>query len=118
MSWYKQALHELTKGRDVALINRGSSMRGLIEDGQIVILGPVSGTEIKTGDMVMARIRKGRFIVHLVQDISGKRYLIGNNLGGLDGWVTSDALYGIVKNVLDEIPQGTAMKLLDENDAT
>lgn len=83
-------------------------MRGLIEDGQIVILCPVSCDELKTGDIVLVRIRKERFIVHLIQDISDGNYLIGNNIGGVDGWVTPDAIYGKAIEISDE--------LLDEND--
>ncbi len=115
MTWYKTALKELSEGKDVALINRGESMRGLIEDGQIVILGPVSHDDLKIGDIVMARLRKGRFIVHLIQDIGERKYLIGNNIGGFDGWVTPDAIYAKGRKVVDEIVDESAIKMVDEN---
>ncbi|MDA3926045.1 MAG: S24/S26 family peptidase [Kiritimatiellae bacterium] len=84
-AWHKTALAELAKGNDVAVINRGSSMRGLVEDGQVIIISPVSISDIKKGDVALVRIKRGRFLIHLVKDIENSKYLIGNNIGGLDG---------------------------------
>jgi len=106
----------LSQNKEIALINRGGSMRGVIEDGQIVILGPVAEQDLRVGDAVMVRIRKERFIVHMIQDIADHHYLIGNNIGGTDGWVTSDAIYAKMIRVVNELPEGNDMELVDEKD--
>jgi hypothetical protein len=61
-------------------------MRGRIESGQLVILAPVKLADIAVGDIVFVRW-KGNYLLHLVRDIQDNRYLIGNNLGKLNGWV-------------------------------
>ncbi|MCA9710545.1 MAG: hypothetical protein KDK70_32185 [Myxococcales bacterium] len=49
------------------------------------------------GDAVLCRVR-GRGYLHLVKAVQGHgaacRYLIGNNRGGLNGWVPRAAIYG------------------------
>jgi hypothetical protein len=48
---------------------------------------------------------KGNVYVHLVKAIRGhgdqRRYLIGNNRGGLNGWVNRAAIHGVVVAVED-----------------
>jgi hypothetical protein len=50
-------------------------------------------------DVVFVRIRRDRYLTHLVKDISEGRYLIGNNLGKIDGWVDGSAILGKVVRV-------------------
>jgi len=46
------------------------------------------------GDIVLCRVR-GREYLHLVKAVQDRRYLIGNNRGGTNGWVGRAAVYGI-----------------------
>jgi len=116
MSWYKTALSRLAAGKKVVIVNRGASLRGLVEDGQLVIVEPVITRSVCIGEIVLARIRKGRFVMHLVKDIKDSlRYLIGNNIGGLDGWVSVDAVYGRICKILNE-PSDFAGLTIDEYD--
>jgi len=75
-------------------------MRGRIESGQLVTLDPHLQPE--TGDAVLCRV-KGNTYVHLVKAVQGngdkRRYLIGNNRGGTNGWTTT--IYGVVTDVRD-----------------
>jgi hypothetical protein len=36
----------------------------------------------------------GRQYLHLVKAIQGPRFLIGNNRGRTNGWITGSAIYG------------------------
>jgi len=75
-------------------------MRGRIESGQLVTLDP--NKEPGVGDAVLCRC-KGNTYVHLVKAIQGhgkkRRFLIGNNRGGTNGWTTT--IYGVVIDVRD-----------------
>jgi hypothetical protein len=87
MSWVKDTLSALCQGQSVSVRPQGGSMRGLIESGQLVTLAPVKLSDIAVGDVVFVRW-KGNYLLHLVKDIQDHRYLIGNNVGKLNGWVT------------------------------
>jgi len=77
-------------------------MRGRIESGQLVTLDP--GPEPDIGDAVLCRCR-GSHYIHLVKAVVGhgsaRRFLIGNNRGGINGWVSRTAIFGVVTNVAD-----------------
>ncbi len=77
-------------------------MRGRIESGQLVTLDPSREPEV--ADAVLCRC-KGNVYVHLVKAIQGhgdaRRFLIGNNRGGINGWVGRAAIYGVVIAVGD-----------------
>ncbi len=73
-------------------------MRGRINSGQLVTLDPARIPEV--GDAVLCRVR-GNVYLHLVKAIQGhgekRRYLIGNNLGKINGWTAT--VYGVVTKV-------------------
>ncbi|WP_163997670.1 hypothetical protein [Pyxidicoccus caerfyrddinensis] len=68
-------------------------MRGRIEDGQRVTLGPVDPQEVDTGDVVLVRW-KGGVLLHLVKQATKDRVLIGNNVGRINGWAQRTAVVG------------------------
>ena len=68
-------------------------MRGRIEDGQLVTLGPVDPAAVKAGDVVLVRW-KGGVLLHLVKEATRERLLIGNNLGRVNGWVRRQDVVG------------------------
>jgi hypothetical protein len=95
MGWVNDALKELTAGRSVQVRPFGGSMRGRIESGQLVTLVPVDPASVQVGDAVLVQWR-GNYLLHLVKDIDGDQFLIGNNLGKINGWVSSGAIRGKV----------------------
>lgn len=61
-------------------------MRGLIESGDLVTLAPVSPGEVRINDVVLVRW-KGHYLLHVVREIRGDEFVIGNNLGKINGTV-------------------------------
>jgi hypothetical protein len=50
------------------------------------------------GDIVLVRVN-GRVYLHLIKAVGGGRFLIGNNKGGVNGWVGPNAIYGVATAV-------------------
>ena len=76
-------------------------MKPRIESGNLVTVSPEVG-ELQTDDIVFCKV-KGNCYVHLIKAIKQQEestlYLIGNNRGGVNGWVGSAAIYGKVTDV-------------------
>jgi hypothetical protein len=95
MGWVKDALKELESGQAVQVRPSGGSMRGRIESGRLVTLAPVDLQEIIVDDVVLVRWQ-GNYLLHLVKEIKDGQFLIGNNLGKINGWVSAEAICGKV----------------------
>jgi hypothetical protein len=95
MSWATHAKEALRRGERVQIRPRGHSMSGKVNDGDRVTLAPVDPATLKVGDIVLVRVH-GADYLHLVKAIDRSRFLIGNNRGGVNGWVDPHAIYGIV----------------------
>ena len=93
MSWAMPAITTLRAGESIVIRPRGNSMRGRVNDGDRVTVAPVSPADLQVGDIVLVRVR-GNDYLHLIKAIDGLRYLIGNNRGGINGWVGASAIYG------------------------
>lgn len=87
------AVEELKAGRSVTVALRGNSMTPLVESGQKVTLDPSVWEELNIDDIVLCKV-KGRIYLHKIVSIRGDQFLIGNNHGGINGWVGSHAIYG------------------------
>jgi hypothetical protein len=99
--WVNAAMKELAAGRQVQVRPYGGSMRGRIESGQLVTLAPVDPASVQAGDVVLVQW-KGKYLLHLVKEVSGDQFLIGNNLGKTNGWVSAQAVRGIVVAVAQQ----------------
>lgn len=96
MSWASRYIEVLKIGVTVNFRPRGNSMAGKVESGELVTVKPLDyDEELKVGSIVLCRVR-GRDYLHLIKAIKGKQYQIGNNRGGINGWVTSNSIYGIL----------------------
>lgn len=97
--WADVAFKALRRGETIEVRPRGHPMTGRISDGDRVTLQPCRAEDIAAGDMVLARIAGRRYthlVLHQVLEREQGRLLIGNNLGGVDGWVTAQDVYGRV----------------------
>lgn len=76
-------------------------MRGKIESGQLVTVKPLVG-EPEVGQIVLCTV-KGSQYLHLVKAVQGhgekRRYQIGNNRGGINGWIGQRQIYGCCTKV-------------------
>jgi hypothetical protein len=69
-------------------------MKGKVEDGSLVTLAPCAPSALGVGDIVLVRVH-GHVYLHLIKAVAGGRFLIGNNRGGINGWVGPNAIYGV-----------------------
>ena len=54
---------------------------------------------------------KGSYLLHLVKEIGGEGFLVANNLGKTNGWVSAEAIRGKVVAVGSEPVGGTLGRL-------
>jgi hypothetical protein len=99
MGWASAAIEKLTRGETVTLRPRGHSMTGKVNDGDQVTVAPLLGDRGPVvGDVVLVRCR-GHEYLHLVKARQGERFLIGNNRGGINGWVGRRAIFGVATSI-------------------
>jgi SOS-response transcriptional repressor LexA len=98
MSWATGAIQKLQAGEVAKIRPRGNSMTGKVNDGDLVTLEPCTEESLKNGAIVLVRV-KGHVYLHLIKAVNNGRYLIGNNRGGINGWVGANAIYGIATQV-------------------
>lgn len=98
MGWASAAIATLQHGQTVTIRPRGHSMAGKVNDGDRVTAEPLGERELRAGDVVLVRVR-GQEFVHLVKAVQGGRYLIGNNRGGVNGWVGRQAIAGVATTI-------------------
>ena len=92
MGWAAGHVAKLRAGETVKFRPRGNSMRGKIESGQLVTVGPAPA-RLEVGDVVLCKVRGAEYL-HLIKAVQGDRYLIGNNRGKVNGWVSRGAIHG------------------------
>ncbi|MBX3158416.1 MAG: hypothetical protein KF773_20775 [Deltaproteobacteria bacterium] len=93
MGWADGHIERLARGETVQFRPRGHSMKGRVESGQLCTVEPLGAAPAEVGEVVLCRV-KGTQYLHLVKAIQGERYQIGNNRGGINGWVTARQIHG------------------------
>ena len=94
MGWASAAIELLMRGETAHVRPRGHSMTGRVNDGDKVTAMPFGTRDPDVGGVVLVRCR-GHEYLHLVKARQGDRFLIGNNRGGLNGWVGRRAIFGV-----------------------
>jgi len=87
MGWADGHIKRLAQGETVQFRPRGNSMTGKVDNGALCTVAPLGDHELRVGDIVLCRV-KGAQYLHLIKAIQGDRYQIGNNRGGINGWIT------------------------------
>jgi hypothetical protein len=64
-----------------------------IHSGQLCTVEPVDPTLLQVGDIVLCKV-KGNEYLHLVKAIQDLRFQIGNNRGGINGWIGPHSIFG------------------------
>jgi hypothetical protein len=93
LGWADFAKEALRRGETVQVKPRGHSMKGKVNDGDIVTIEPIDPATLAVGDIVLVRMH-GSDYLHLIKAIDGGRYQIGNNRGGINGWVGANGIFG------------------------
>jgi hypothetical protein len=93
VNWALHAIEALGRGEAAQVRPRGHSMKGKVPDGALVTLAPCDPAALQPGDVVLVRVH-GSVYLHLVKAVNQERFLIGNNRGGINGWVGPHAIYG------------------------
>ena len=100
MNW---AFHieTLKKGEEATFRPKGNSMKPKINSGEEIKVSP-NISDIKENDILFCKV-KGSYYVHLVKAVKtegeNKLYQIGNNKGGINGWIGINSVYGKVIEV-------------------
>ncbi len=93
MGWATHYIAMLKEGQTVQFRPRGDSMRGKVDSGQLCTVEPVDAATLKIGDIVLCKVRGAEYL-HLVKAIKGNQFQIGNNRGGINGWISANAIFG------------------------
>jgi hypothetical protein len=96
----RETCEHLRNGETCKVTGVGNSMLPILKSRQSVICEPVTeDTVLEKRDIVLCKVR-GRHYLHLIHAIRGDQYLIGNNHGHMNGWVTRNAIYGKCVEIL------------------
>lgn len=98
MGWATPHIQALQRGETVQFRPRGHSMKGRIESGSLCTVEPIADRAPSVGEIVLCKVRGAEYL-HLVKAIRGRQFQIGNNRGGINGWITASAIYGILVRV-------------------
>jgi hypothetical protein len=93
MGWATGYIEKLRSGETVQFRPRGGSMTGKIESGNLCTVVPARAEELEVGDIVLCKVGGSQYL-HLIKAKQGERFLIGNNKGGINGWIGINAIYG------------------------
>ena len=92
-----ESANKLQQGLVGKITGYGQSMTPILKSGQSVICEPVKDeTKLEKKDIVLCKV-KGHYYLHLIWAIrNDKEYLIGNNHGHPNGWVSRNQIFGKV----------------------
>jgi hypothetical protein len=93
MGWAAHYIEKLRAGETVSFRPRGASMKGRIESGHLCTVVPVACSTLSVGDIVLCKVHGAEYL-HIVKAITGQRFQIGNNRGGINGWIGANGIFG------------------------
>lgn len=93
MGWATFYIEAFQADKTISFRPRGNSMSPKIESGQLCTVSPVDTSTLKKGDIVLCKVHGSEYL-HLIKAIEGDRFQIGNNRGGINGWIGPNSIYG------------------------
>ena len=76
-------------------------MKGKIASGQLCTVVPIDDHALLVeGDIVLCRVRGAQYL-HLIKAVRDGQFQIGNNQGGINGWITAGGIFGRLVAVSD-----------------
>jgi hypothetical protein len=100
MGWAVHYIAKLLAGETVSFRPRGHSMRPRIESGQLCTVEPVDTASLAVDDIVLCKVRGAEYL-HLIKAIRDEQFQIGNNRGGINGWIGARSIFGKLVKVED-----------------
>lgn len=101
MGWADRFIERLQAGETVQFRPRGNSMKGKIDSGKLCTVTPITNIDtLAVDDIVLCRVRGAQYL-HLVKTVRDGQFQIGNNCGGINGWIGPKAIFGILTDVAD-----------------
>lgn len=100
MSWATNYIEKLKAKETVSFRPRGNSMVPKIKSGQLCTVAPIENySALKKGDVVLCKVGRSQYL-HLISALGPNfTYQISNNKGHVNGWISKDAVYGILTKV-------------------
>lgn len=97
----QETCNHLRGGETCKVTGIGNSMTPILKSRQPVICEPVTDeVTLKKKDIVLCKVR-GHHYLHLIHAVKNdKEYLIGNNHGHMNGWISRNQIYGKVVEIL------------------
>ena len=100
----KTTADHLKNGEICKVTGVGNSMLPILKSRQSVICEPVTtDTVLNRKDIVLCKVN-GHHYLHLIHAIKRVKknvmFLIGNNHGHMNGWISKDRIYGRVVEIL------------------
>ena len=93
MGWATLYIEKLKQGETVQFRPRGNSMSGKIDSGNLCTVVPAKKEALEVGDIVLCKVGGAQYL-HLIKAKQGDRFQIGNNRGGINGWIGLNGIYG------------------------
>jgi hypothetical protein len=93
MGWATLYIEKLKQGETVQFRPRGNSMSGKIDSGNLCTVVPATKEALEVGDIVLCKVGGAQYL-HLIKAKQGDRFQIGNNRGGINGWIGLNGIYG------------------------
>lgn len=93
MNWATVHIERLRRGETVQFRPVGRSMEPRIRSGQLCTVEPVDCAMLRVNDVVLCEVGRLQYL-HLVKDIRGDEFQIGNNHGRVNGWIVAAAIFG------------------------
>jgi len=98
MGWATGYIARLKAGETVSFRPRGGSMSPRIESGQLCTVVPIDVTRLAVGDIVLCKVNGNEYL-HFIKAVQGQRFQIGNNRGGINGWIGPNAVFGLLVKI-------------------
>ena len=94
----------LNSGASLRFRARGGSMYPTLQQGDILLIRPVSAHWLSKGDIVLCQAGSERLVAHRILGVGsrqkGSRFLVkGDHCGSQDGWVAGTTVLGRVAQV-------------------
>lgn len=99
MGWATGHIERLKAGETVSFRPHGNSMTPRVKSGELCTVAPVEDPNTLPVDSIVLCKVKGNQYLHILSAKRGEQFQISNNHGFVNGWISANAIYGVLTNV-------------------